>query len=116
VLPGALWEKHPGAESLSNSRAKVGSALLAYFEAVPDLLGRYRKIGRFIAVKAIADTVKAGEWRAAARDVAAFRRLGLLPLDLRQLRADYREVSRFRREYRRAGDPNALATPRAEWR
>lgn len=116
LLAEPLWEKFWGDDNLSNDWARAGCGLAAYARECPEISGRYRKVGAYLATKVLVADVRLGLWRAAWRDFRAFRAAGLIDLDLPRLVRDHREVRRYRRAM---SGPQALAAlrgPPGEWR
>ncbi len=115
LLADTLWEKHWGDDNLSNAWAKAASGLIAYTRERPEIAGRYRKIGSYLATKALVADLRLGLWGALWRDLAALRAAGLIDGDVMRLIRDHREVRRYRREMSRAEGLAKLAGPPAAW-
>ena len=115
LLPELLWEKFWGDDNLSNAWAKAAGGLVAYARERPEIVGRYRKIGSYLATKALVADLRLGLWGAFWRDLGALRAAGLIDADVLRLIRDHREVRRYRREMSGADALVGLAGPPAEW-
>jgi glycosyltransferase involved in cell wall biosynthesis len=111
-----LWEKFWGGDNLSNDWAKAGSGLAAYVRERPEIAGRYRKVGAYLATKVLVADARLRLWDALRRDLRTFRAAGLIDFDLPRLIRDHREVRRYRRAMSRAGALAGITGPPAEWR
>jgi glycosyltransferase involved in cell wall biosynthesis len=116
LLPEPLWEKFWGDDNLSNDWAKAGSGLVAYARERPEIVGRYRKIGTYLATKVLIADLRLGLWQAFWPDLEALRGAGLIDFNVLRLIRDHREVRRYRRTMSSAEALAALAGPPAEWR
>jgi len=116
LFPEPLWEKFWGDDNLSNEWAKAGNGLVAYAREYPEIAGRYRKIGSYLATKVLIADLRLGLWRALWRDVRALGTAGLIDGDVLRLIRDHREVRRYRRQMSGAEALARLAIPPAEWR
>jgi len=116
LLSKPLWEKFWGDDNLSNEWAKAGRGLIAYARERPEIAGRYRKIGTYLATKVLIADMRLGLWQAFWRDVKALRAAGLLDFGLWRLIRDHREVRRYRRAVSGAQALAGLTGPPAEWR
>ncbi len=116
LLPELLWEKFWGDDNLSNEWANAGRGLIAYARACPDIAGRYRKIGAYLATKTLIADLRLGLWGAFWRDLGALRTAGLIDADVLRLIRDHREVRRYRREMSGAHALASLVGPPAQWR
>ncbi len=97
LLPELLWEKFSGDDNLSNDWARAGQGLAAYVRERPELAGRFRKLGSYLATKVLVADLRLGLWEALARDLRALSEAGLIGADPVQLFRDHREVRRYRR-------------------
>jgi glycosyltransferase involved in cell wall biosynthesis len=111
-----LWEKFWGDDNLSNDWAKAARGLIAYARERPEIAGRYRKIGTYLATKVLVADLRLGLWQAFWRDVKALRAVGLVDFDLWRLIRNHREVRRYRRAVSGAQALGGLTGPPAEWR
>jgi len=107
-----LW----GDDNLSNNWAKAARGLVAYARERPEIVGRYRKIGTYLATKVLIADLRLGLWQAFWRDLAALRAAGLIDFNVLRLIRDHREVRRYRRAMSGAEALARLAGPPAEWR
>jgi glycosyltransferase involved in cell wall biosynthesis len=116
LVPDLLWEKSWVDDSLSNDWAKAGLGLLAYVEQRPEYLGRFRKIGSYLATKVLVGHVRNRQPLSFACDLVRFWKAGLVGADIGQLIRNHRDVSRYRKA---ASTADALATltgPPESWR
>jgi glycosyltransferase involved in cell wall biosynthesis len=116
LLPEPLWEKFWGDDNLSNDWAKAASGLIAYARERPEIAGRYRKIGAYLATKVLVADLRLHLWRAFWRDVKALRAAGLIGFDVWRLIRDHREVRQYRRAMSGAEGLTGLVGPPAQWR
>jgi hypothetical protein len=116
LLSEPLWEKFWGDDNLSNDWAKAGSGLVAYAGELPEIVGRHRKIGAYLATKVLIADMRLGLWRALWRDLRALRAAGLINVDVLRLIRNHREVRRYRRAMSGAKGLAGLAGPPAEWK
>ncbi len=116
LLSEPLWEKFWGSDNLSNDWAKAGAGLAAYAREIPELAGRYRKIGAYLATKVLTADARLHLWRALWRDLRTFRAAGLIDWNVPRLIRDHREVRRYRRATSGAAALSALTGPPAAWR
>jgi glycosyltransferase involved in cell wall biosynthesis len=115
LLPELLWEKFWGDDNLSNEWAKAGAGLAAYVGERPEFVGRYRKVGSYLATKVLVADVRLGLWRALWRDLGTLRAAGLMDGNVVRLIRDHREVRRYRRAMSRADALAGLIGPPAAW-
>src|SRR5712691_3778364 len=116
LLSEPLWEKFWGDDNLSNDWANAGGGLVAYARECPEIAGRYRKVGAYLATKVLVADLRLGLWPAFWRDLGALRAAGLIDFDVLCLIRNHREVRRYRRAMSGAEGLAALAGPPAEWR
>ena len=116
LLSEPLWEKFWGDDNLSNDWAKAGSGLVAYARERPEIAGRYRKIGAYLATKVLVADLRLGLWRAFWRDLAALRAAELIDFDILHLIRNHREVGQYRRVMSGAERLARLVGPPVEWR
>ena len=114
-MPEPLWEKFWGDDNLSNDWAKAGSGLAAYARERPEISGRYRKVGAYLATKALIADLRLGLWRAFWRDLGALRAAGLIDFDVLHLIRNHREVRRYRRAMSGAEGLAELVGQPVEW-
>src|SRR5216683_243093 len=82
LLSEPLWEKFWGDDNLSNDWPKVARGLVAYARERPEIAGRYRKIGAYLATKTLVADLRLGLWRALWRDLGELRAAGLIDADV----------------------------------
>jgi glycosyltransferase involved in cell wall biosynthesis len=116
LLSEPLWEKFWGDDNLSNDWAKAGSGLVAYARERPEVAGRYRKVGAYLATKVLVADLRLHLWPAFWRDLGALRAAGLIDFDMLRLIRNHRAVRRYRRAMSRAEGLATLGGPPAEWR
>jgi glycosyltransferase involved in cell wall biosynthesis len=116
LLSEPLWEKFWGDDNLSNDWARAGSGLVAYARELPEIAGRYRKVGAYLATKVLVADLRLGLWPAFWRDLGALRAAGLIGFDVLRLIRNHREVRLYRRAMSGAEGLAVLAGPPAEWR
>lgn len=97
VLPDLLWEKGWTTDSLSNDWVGAGRDLLNYARQRPELSGRYRKLGSYLASKILVSDLRRGDFATLAGDWRTFRSNGLLPQNLARIWREHREVHNYRR-------------------
>ena len=102
-----LWQKHWSDDSQSNQWGQAGLSLMTYVAARPEFVGRFRKMGSYLATKVLVSDLRHGLFGALARDLRDFSRAGLIDGNIVRLWREHREV----RHYRRAMSKHeALAT------
>ena len=116
LLPAPLWEKYWGDDNLSNQWAKAGAGLVAYARERPEIAGRYRKIGAYLASKVLVADLRLGLWGAFWRDLQALHRAGLIDANVARLIRDHRAVRRYRRAMAGERALAGLGGPPVEWR
>jgi glycosyltransferase involved in cell wall biosynthesis len=116
LLPEPLWEKFWGDDNLSNDWARAGAGLAAYARERPEITGRFRKIGSYLATKILVADARHHLWSALWRDLKAFRAAGLIGFDVRGLIRGHREVRHYRRAMSGAKALARLKGPPKEWR
>jgi glycosyltransferase involved in cell wall biosynthesis len=116
LLSELLWEKFWGDDNLSNNWAKAARGLIAYARERPEIVGRYRKIGSYLATKVLIADLRLGLWQTFWPDLEALRGAGLIDFNILRLIRDHSEVRRYRRAMSGAGALAGLAGPPAEWR
>ena len=116
LLPEPLWEKFWGDDNLSNDWANAARGLVAYAHERPEIAGRYRKIGAYLATKVLIADLRLGLWQAFWRDLKALRAGGLIDFDALRLIRSHREVRQYRRAMTGAEGLAGLTGPPAEWK
>ena len=115
MLAELLWEKFSGGDNLSNDWEKAGLGLAAYVRERPEYVGRFRKVGSYLATKVLIADLRMRLWGAFRRDLAALHAAGLIGADPVRLFRDHREVRRYRRAMSSAAALAGLAGPPASW-
>jgi glycosyltransferase involved in cell wall biosynthesis len=110
------WEKFWGNDNLSNNWAKAGSGLVAYTRERPEIVGRYHKVGAYLATKVLIADLRLGLWRALWHDLKALHTAGLVDFDVLRLIRNHREVRRYRRAMSGAEKLAHLHGPPLEWK
>lgn len=106
LIAEPLWQKHWSDDSQSNQWEQAGQSLLSYIAARPEFVGRFRKMGSYLATKVLVSDLRHGMFGVLARDLRDFRRAGLIDGNVVRMWREHREV----RYYRRAmSKPEALA-------
>jgi len=116
LVPDLLWEKFWVDDSLSNDWAVAGRGLVAYVEQRPEYLGRFRKLGSYLATKVLVGHLRNRQPLSFARDLVRLRAAGLIDGNLSRLIRDHREVSRYRKATSSAAALAALTGPPESWR
>jgi glycosyltransferase involved in cell wall biosynthesis len=116
LLSEPLWEKFWGDDNLSNNWAKAAGGLIAYARERPEIAGRYRKVGAYLATKVLITDLRLGLWRAFWRDLGALRAAGLIDFDMLRLARNHREVRRYRRAISGEEGLGGLTEPPVVWR
>lgn len=116
LLAEPLWEKFWGDDNLSNDWAAAGPGLAAYVRERPEYVDRFRKVGRYLATKALVADLRLHLWHAFWRDIGVLRAAGLIDANLPRLMRDHREVRRYRRANSDADALARLGGPPQEWR
>jgi glycosyltransferase involved in cell wall biosynthesis len=116
LLSEPLWEKFWGEDNLSNDWAKAAGGLVAYARERPEIAGRYRKVGAYLATKVLIADLRLGLWRAFRADLKALGATGLIDFDALRLIRNHREVRQYRRAMSGAEGLAGLMAPPAEWR
>jgi glycosyltransferase involved in cell wall biosynthesis len=116
LLAEPLWEKFWGDDNLSNNWAQAGSGLVAYARELPEIAGRYRKVGAYLATKVLVADLRLGLWHAFWNDLGALRAAKLIGFDALRLLRDHHEVRQYRRAMSGAEGLAGLTEPPAEWR
>jgi len=116
LLSEPLWEKFWGDDNLSNDWAKAGSGLVAYARERPEIVGRYRKVGAYLATKVLVADLRLGLWGAFWRDLGALHAARLIDFDVLRIIRNHREVRQYRRVMSGPEWLARLVGPPAEWR
>jgi glycosyltransferase involved in cell wall biosynthesis len=116
LIAEPLWQKHWSDDSQSNQWAQAGLSLLDYVAAQPVFVGRFRKVGSYLATKILVADMRHLLFGALARDLYAFRKTGLIDRNLLRMWRDHREVRRYRRGMSKPDALAGLTQAPAEWR
>ena len=107
LIAEVLWEKYWSDDGQSNQWEQAGLSLLSYVAAQPDFVGRFRKMGSYLATKILVSDLRHGLFRALARDLRDFKGVGLIDANVPRMWHEHWEVNRYRRKMSK---PDALAT------
>ena len=110
-----LWQKYWSADGQSNQWTEAGLSLLGYVAARPELAGRFRKLGSYLATKVLVADLRHGLVAALWRDLRAFRAAGLIGRNPAALWRDHREVRAYRRRMRQGNALADLRGPPEHW-
>jgi glycosyltransferase involved in cell wall biosynthesis len=116
LLPDLLWEKFWGDDNLSNDWANAGAGLAAYVRERPEFVGRFRKVGSYLATKVLVADLRLHLWRAFLRDLGLLRGAGLIDGNIARLVRDHRAVRHYRRSMSSGDALRGLTGPPPEWR
>jgi glycosyltransferase involved in cell wall biosynthesis len=116
LVPDLLWEKSWVGDSLSNDWAAAGRGLVAYVAQRPEYLGRFRKLGSYLATKTLVGHLRNRQPLSFVRDLARLRAAGLIDGNIPRLIRDHREVSRYRKAMSGAAALAGLSGPPESWR
>ena len=116
LIAEPLWEKYWSDDGQSNQWEDAGLSLLNYVSAQPDLAGRFRKVGSYLATKILVSDLRHGMLAPLLRDLRDFKRAGLINGNLLQMWREHREVRRYRRAMSRHDALAALVPASDEWR
>lgn len=97
LIAEPLWTKHWSDDGQSNQWEQAGLSLLSYVAARPEFVGRFRKLGSYLATKILVADLRHGLFSALARDLRDFRRAGLITYDFARMWREHRDVRRYRR-------------------
>lgn len=97
LIAEPLWQKYWSDDGQSNQWEQAGLSLLSYIVAQPEFVGRFRKVGSYLATKILVSDLRHGLFSALARDLRDFKRAGLIDGNFSRMWRDHREVRRYRR-------------------
>jgi glycosyltransferase involved in cell wall biosynthesis len=97
LIAKPLWHKYWSDESQSNQSEQAGLSLLSYVAARPEFVGRFRKMGCYLATRVLVSHLRHGHFSALFRDLRDFKRAGLVEYDFFRMWREHREVRRYRR-------------------
>ena len=115
LIAEALWQKYWSDDGQSNQWEQAGLSLLSYVAAQPDFVGRFRKMGSYLATKILVSDLRHGLIRALARDLRDFERAGLIDGNFLRMWREHREVKKYRRSMANREALARLAGPPADW-
>ena len=107
LIAKSLWQKHWSDSGQSNQWRRAGLSLMSYVAARPELVGRFRKMGSYLANQVLVLDLRHWLFGSFVRDFRAFRRAGLVDYNLLRMWREHREVRSYRRAMSRH---EALAT------
>jgi GT2 family glycosyltransferase len=116
LFAAPLWQKHWSDDSQSNQWGEAGLSLLTYVAARPEFVGRYRKMGSYLATKILVSDLRHGLFGALIRDLHDFRRAGLIDANIVRLWREHREVRAYRRAMSRHEALATLTRAPDDWR
>jgi len=114
ILPDVLWEKAWSVDGLSTQWTTAGRDLVSYFSERTEYLGRYRKVGQYLATKILMMDIRHRDIPSLVNDFRHFYGMGLLDEGIVQLCRNHVQV----RKYRRAAQNKpleAITGPPVEW-
>jgi hypothetical protein len=103
--------KHP----VEGNWEQAGLSLLGYVAAQPEFVGRFRKVGFYLAIKILVSDLRHGLFSTLARDLRDFKRAGLIDGNFSRMWRDHREVRKYRRAMSNREALARLAGAPAEW-
>jgi glycosyltransferase involved in cell wall biosynthesis len=115
LIAEPLWQKYWSDDGQSNQWGQAGLSLLSYVAAQPDFVGRFRKVGSYLATKILVSDLRHGLIRALVRDLRDFKRAGLIDGNLLHMWHEHREVRKYRRSMANREALARLAGPPADW-
>ncbi|MDR3572026.1 MAG: glycosyltransferase family 2 protein, partial [Candidatus Pacebacteria bacterium] len=92
LIAEPLWQKYWSDDGQSNQWEQAGLSLLTYLQARPELTGRFRKLGAYLATKILVSDVRHGLFSALLRDVYVFHRAGVINGNILRMWREHREV------------------------
>jgi glycosyltransferase involved in cell wall biosynthesis len=116
LLPDLLYEKSWSDDGLSNDWGKHGPGLVAYLTQRPEYVGRFLRLGSYLAVKVLVRDLRAKSYRSFWRDLRAFRALHLIDANPIRLWRNHRKVGGYRRAMSNATALSILTGPPDAWR
>ncbi|HSP49186.1 MAG TPA: hypothetical protein VLN61_03185 [Pseudolabrys sp.] len=72
LIAEPLWQKYWPDDGQSNQWEQVGLRLLSYVAAQPEFVGRFRKLGSYLATKNLVSNLRHGLFSALARNLRDF--------------------------------------------
>jgi glycosyltransferase involved in cell wall biosynthesis len=98
ILPDALFEKSWSTDGLSNQWASAGYELVSYFRERPEYIGRYRKVGQYLATKTLIMHIRHCDFASFIGDARRFYSIGLLDEGPLHLCRSHLQLKKYRRE------------------
>jgi hypothetical protein len=95
ILPDELFEKFWSKDGLSNQWASAGQDLVSYFREQPDYVGKYRKVGQYLATKTLIMHMRHRDLASFIGDARRFHAIGLF--DEGASCRNHLQVKRYRR-------------------
>src|SRR5215471_1575524 len=78
ILPDVLWEKAWSVDGLSTQWSTAGRDLASYLNERTEYLGRYRKVGQYLATKILVMHIRHRDVASLLNDFRRFNKMGLL--------------------------------------
>jgi glycosyltransferase involved in cell wall biosynthesis len=116
LISDLLYEKSWSTDGLSNDWGRHGAGLIAYLEQRPEYVGRFARLGSYLAVKVLVRDLRAKCFRAFWRDLRDFRARHLVEDNPVRLWRNHRKVGGYRRAMSNAAALAGLTGPPAAWR
>jgi glycosyltransferase involved in cell wall biosynthesis len=111
ILPDALFEKSWSTDGLSNQWASAGYELVSYFRERPEYIGRYRKVGQYLATKTLIMHIRHCDFASFIGDARRFYSIGLLDEGPLHLCRSHLQLKKYRREATKQQSLAALIGP-----
>jgi glycosyltransferase involved in cell wall biosynthesis len=111
ILPDALFEKSWSTDGLSNQWASAGYELVSYFRERPEYIGRYRKVGQYLATKTLIMHIRHCDFASFIGDARRFYSIGLLDEGPLHLCRSHLQLKKYRREATKQQSLAALNGP-----
>ena len=99
LIAEPLWQKYWSDDGQSNQWEQAGLSLLTYLQARPELTGRFRKLGAYLATKILISDLRHGLFSALLRDAYVFHRAEVINGNILRMWREHREVRRYRRTH-----------------
>lgn len=114
ILPDVLWEKTWSVDGLSTQWSTAGRDLASYLNERTEYLGRYRKVGQYLATKILVMHIRHRDVASLLNDFRRFNKMGLLDEGIVQVCRNHLQVKRYRRMAHNK-PLDALTGPPADW-
>jgi glycosyltransferase involved in cell wall biosynthesis len=115
ILPDALFEKSWSMDGLSNQWASAGYELVSYFRERPEYIGRYRKVGQYLATKTLIMHIRHCDFASFIGDARRFYSIGLLDEGVVHLCRSHFQLKNYRREASKQQALASLIGPPSDW-